>query len=307
MMDLSALWNKMFVLFFCLIAGYLAAKAGVINRESNKMFSKLIVCVTNPLQIIASVLTGEHLLSNRDVLVLTLIVVLSYLALIGASFFIPKLLRVRPAEAGVYRFMFIFSNVGFIGYPIVESLFGPSAIFYVSLFVLFFQMFVWSYGVSLMRAEPRFRFTAAVLKKPCVIAALAAYAFYLSGLGAPKVLYQATNYVGALTSPLAMLIIGCSLAQVSFRTVFGNWRIYLLSLIKLVLVPLASFLLLRLFVTNELLLGVVTVVMCMPVATNAAIISYECGADDTLASSGIFLSTLLSIVTLPLMMTLLFR
>ena len=138
-MNILALWQKMVILFFCMATGFVAAKGGVMDLQSNKKLSALIVNIANPLQILASALTGEHLLSNGETLRLAGLIVLIYLGLIALSFPISKLLRVKGSETGLYRFMFIFSNVGFLGYPIVESLLGDEATFYVTLFVLFFS------------------------------------------------------------------------------------------------------------------------------------------------------------------------
>ena len=217
-----------------------------------------------------------------------------------------RLLRVRDAERGLYRFMFIFSNTGFLGYPVVESLLGSGAAFYVTIFVLFFQLFCWSYGASLMRGAARFRFQWKVLRQPCVAASLAAFAVYLSGWQPPALLHQTVKYVGDITSPVVMLIVGCSLAQMRFKQIFGSWRIYALSALKLAAVPLLAYAVLRHVLTNEFALCVLTVLLCMPIATNTTILSYQYGADETAASSGVFISTLLCMLTIPLMMKLLF-
>lgn len=305
-MDLTALSQKMVILFFCMAAGFVAAKAKVLDVQSNKKLSSLVVNVSNPMQIVASALTGEHLLSNRQTLGLTGIVMAIYAALIVLSFAVPKLLRLRKDESGVYRFMFIFANTAFLGYPIVEALLGYQATFYVTLNVLFFQLLCWSYGVSLIRGEQRFRFSWKVLRQPCVVAALTAFAVYLSGWQPPALLHRAVKYVGDITSPIVMLIVGCSLAQMRLGQIFGNWRVYVLSLLKLVAVPLLAFVILRQVLENELVLCVLTVLLCMPIATNSTILSYQYGADETVASSGVFVSTLLSLLTIPLMMHLLF-
>ena len=305
-MDFAALSQKMIILFFCILTGFVCAKAGVMDTDTNKKLSTLIVKLTNPMQILASVLAGERLLSNGEVFALTGVGFCCYAVLIALSFLVPKLLHVPQKQSGLYRFMFIFSNVAFIGYPIVESLLGKSAVFYVSLFVLFFHMFCWSYGVSLIEGKGKFCFSRRIFREPCVLASLFAYAFYLTGWQAPAIFATAADYIGALTSPIAMLIIGCSLAQMRFSAIFGNWRIYVLSILKLVVVPVLAFFALRPILKNELMLCVTTVVLCMPVATNTTIISYQYGADEELASTGVFLSTLLCMVTIPLLMKLLF-
>lgn len=202
--------------------------------------------------------------------------------------------------------MFIFGNIGFLGYPVIESLLGYQATFYVTLAVLAFQLFCWSYGVSLMRGAARFRFQWKALRQPCVAASLAAFAVYLSGWQPPVLMHQTIKYVGDITSPVAMLIVGCSLAQLRFGQIFGNWRIYALAGAKMLAVPLLGYAVLRHVLTNEFALCVLTVILCMPIATNTTILSYQYGADETVASSGVFISTLLCMLTIPLMMKLLF-
>ena len=110
----------------------------------------------------------------------------------------------------------------------------------------------------------------------------------------------------ARTTSVVMLIVGCSLAQMRFKQISGSWWIYALSALKLAAVPLLAYAVLRHVLTNEFALCVLTVLLCMPIATNTTILSYQYGADETAASSGVFVSTLLSLLTIPLMMKLLF-
>ena len=230
----------------------------------------------------------------------------SHVFLIGTSFLIPKLLRVPRESGGLYRFMYIFSNIGFIGYPIVGALFGEGALFHVTIFVLFFNLLCWSYGAQTITGENRFHFHWGLFKIPCVAGSLLAYVIYLSGLRVPQPVSEICSMIGGLTSPLAMLIIGCSLAMYPVKTVFTNWRVYVLAVIKMVLLPVIAFFVLRLFLKDELMLGVAVVTLCMPVATSTTILSYECHADSQTASAGVFLTTLLSVVSVPAMMLFLF-
>ena len=170
-MDILSLCQRMVMLFFCMACGFCAAKGGAMDVQSNKKLSSLIVTVANPMQILASALTGERLLSIGQTLRLMGLIALLYAALIGLSFPIARLLRVKEREAGLYRFMFIFGNIGFLGYPVVESLLGYQATFYVTLAVLAFQLLCWSYGVSLIEGQARFHFQWKILRQPrCSVA-----------------------------------------------------------------------------------------------------------------------------------------
>ena len=305
-MNIPALFEKMLVLFAILIAGFVCGKTGVMDQESNRAVSRLVAKLTNPMLVLSSVMTGERLMTNAQVLELTLIAAGCYVFLIGTSFLIPKLLRVPADKSGLYRFMYIFSNLGFIGYPVVKALFGEGAMFHVTIFVLFFNVICWSYGAQTISGRSRFHFHWGILKTPCVIAALAAYVIYLTGLRVPAPVGDACSMIGGLTSPLAMLIIGNSLAQYPLKPVFTNWRVYVLAALKMLLSPVIAFFVLRSFVADELLLGVTVMTFCMPVATNTTILSYEYQADSQTASAGVFLTTLLSVVSVPAMMMLLF-
>lgn len=305
-MDIQALFEKMVVLFTILFAGFFCGKAGIMDVESNKSLSRLVANLTNPMLVLASVMTDERLLSPAEVLQVTLLAAGCYAFLIASSLLLPRLLHLNARESGPYRFFYIFSNIGFMGYPLVRAMFGEGAMFHLTIFVLFFQLVCWSYGAQTISGEGRFRLSWRILKTPCVLSALLAYAIYLSGVHIPRIVADVVKTTGEITSPLAMLILGCALSQCSLRDVFGRPKLYLLALIKLIVVPLAAFFVLRTFIKDPLLLSLTTVVLAMPAATNATILTYQNHGDDRLAASGVFLTTLLSVATVPGLMLLLF-
>lgn len=305
-MDIQALFEKMVVLFTILFAGFFCGKAGIMDVESNKSLSRLVANLTNPMLVLASVMTDERLLSPAEVLQVTLLAAGCYAFLIASSLLLPGLLHLGPRERGPYRFFYIFSNIGFMGYPLVRAMFGEGAMFHLTIFVLFFQLVCWSYGAQTISGEGRFRLSWRILKTPCVLAALLAYVIYLSGIRIPRIIADVVKTTGEITSPLAMLILGCALSQCSLRDVFGRPKLYLLALIKLIVVPLAAFFVLRTFIKDPLLLSLTTVVLAMPAATNATILTYQNHGDDRLAASGVFLTTLLSVASVPGLMLLLF-
>lgn len=305
-MDIQALFEKMVVLFTILFAGFFCGKAGIMDVESNKSLSRLVANLTNPMLVLASVMTDERLLSPAEVLQVTLLAAGCYALLIASSLLLPRLLHLGPRERGPYRFFYIFSNIGFMGYPLVRAMFGEGAMFHLTIFVLFFQLVCWSYGAQTISGEGRFRLSWRILKTPCVLSALLAYAIYLSGVHIPRIVADVVKTTGEITSPLAMLILGCALSQCSLRDVFGRPKLYLLALVKLIVVPLAAFFLLRTFIKDPLLLSLTTVVLAMPAATNATILTYQNHGDDRLAASGVFLTTLLSVASVPGLMLLLF-
>jgi len=305
-MDISIIFWQMFILFAVVAIGYIAGKLGQIDADFNKKLSTLVINITNPAMILASAME-EKLLTRAELLQLTGIALLSYLALILVALVIPGLIRSPKEDAGVYRFMIIFSNVGFMGFPVVNALFGPEAVFYASVFTIPFNILAYTYGIYLISGKrpEKGKFPLTHLS-PSLVAAVIAYLIYILNISVPSVISGTMSFVGQITSPAAMLIIGASLAAVPIRKVFGEPRLYAISLIKLIILPVITYFIVALMVKNEVLLGVIVIMLGMPVATNCTMLAAQYGKRVETASSGVFITTLLSIATIPLLMALLF-
>ena len=305
-MNVPALIEKMLVLFFAMAAGFVCGKRGWLDDTANRTISRLVVMLTNPMLALSSVMGKERLMSNRQVLALTGISFALILSCMLLSRVVVQLLHAEDADRGLLRFLFSFCNISYIGYPVVQSLFGMDASFYVTVLVLCSQLIMWSYGIHLVSGHGKFRWQWSILKNHCLIASSTAYIIYLTGLKVPNVLASACSFLGQTTSPLIMLITGSALALMPLKNVFTNGRLYAMYAIKLVALPVCAYFLLRNVLSDGLLLGVIITFLCIPSATNATNIAYLYGGNHELASSGVMLSTLLSMFTLPALMQLLF-
>lgn len=305
-MNVPALIEKMLVLFFAMAAGFVCGKRGWLGDTANRTISRLVVMLTNPMLALSSVMGKERLMSNRQVLALTGISFALILSCMLLSRVVVRLLHAEDADRGLLRFLFSFCNISYIGYPVVQSLFGMDASFYVTVLVLCSQLIMWSYGIHLVSGHGKFRWQWSILKNHCLIASSTAYIIYLTGLKVPNALASACSFLGQTTSPLIMLITGSALALMPLKNVFTNGRLYAMYAIKLVVLPVCAYFLLRNVLSDGLLLGVIITFLCIPSATNATNIAYLYGGNHELASSGVMLSTLLSMFTLPALMQLLF-
>ncbi len=303
-MNIQSILSQMVILFIGIALGFIASKCGIMDATFNRKLSQLVLHVTTPATVLYSVIGSERVLSNHEVFVFTIVAFATYAVLILLAQGLPYLLRVQKPQHGVYRFMMIFSNSIFMGFPVVRLLFGANAVFYAAIFNLPFTLLSYTYGVYLVSGQPRF--DPRLLRSPAIITILIAYAIYLLDLHAPQFLIDASDFIGQITTPAAMLIIGATLAALPLRSVLTDLRLYLFSLIKLIVLPAAAFFLLRLVVQNELIVGVTVALVAMPAATNTTMMCAQYGGDTDTAAKGIFLSTLLSIFTIPLIMWLLF-
>ncbi|HMM06860.1 MAG TPA: AEC family transporter [Clostridiales bacterium] len=298
-MELSIIIEQIFMLFLIAAAGYLGFRTKILNAEGNKAISRLVIYLTLPALILSSVAEVPQDIAKSAVLLLLGASFFTYALLGAVSLAVPRLLRADRSDYGVYHFMTIFGNVGFMGFPVLSALFGEKALFLAAIFNLPMNLFCFSVGILMIAPKgTKLKFTT--ILNPTVVASVAALLLYLLPLSLPTVLNDGLSLLGSATIPLAMILIGSSLAQLPFREVWNIPKLYLLSLIKLILCPLLIYYVLNLFIDDSLLLGIATVLTAMPVATNATMLCIEYNGNELLASRGVFISTVLSLLTIPL-------
>ena len=299
-MDMTTVLSQMGVLFAIMAIGFLANKTKILNADANRLLSKLVLSVTLPCTVLNSVMSGDVKLSGSEAVFFFALTLGVYAFGLLLSLVVPHILRVPRSDAGLYRFMTAFANVGFMGFPVIGSIYGSAAAFYVALFNIPFSLLVFSFGIKMIAGKSE-KFSLKILINPPFITSVAAFIIFATGFTTPKFFVGIVNTLGNVTTPAAMLIIGSTLAAVPIREVFTEWRIYVFSLIRLLAIPLLTWLILRLFITNEIMLGVLVVLSGMPSATNTTMISMEYGGNDRLASKAVFITTLLSLGSIQLM------
>lgn len=305
-MSISIILNQLITLFLLMTLGFALFKLGMMPREFNQRLTKLLLNVTMPALIINSVLTAEEKSSGTTVLFILGIAVAMYLLLPVLGALLARLLFVPKKQFGLYVFMTVFSNVGFMGFPLISALLGNEAVFYTALFNIIFNLSCYSYGVLLVNygKEDAVKPSLKLLLSPGILLSLGAVAIYFADPAVPKSVINAVGSVGSLTTPLAMLLIGASLASMNVKEVFSDWRIYPYTVLKQILLPLALFPLLKLVIHDELLLGVTLIMLSVPVANTAVLFATEYEADEKLAARTVFLTTLSSLGTIPLVILL---
>lgn len=311
-MSFLYVFQKMIELFLIVMIGYIACKCGVFDKDARVKVTRLVLNVTLPAMILSSVMNQEEMMEAGDILFLLLIAVASYVILFAVALIIPKVLRIKPSEEGVYRFMLAFGNVGFIGYPVTQAVFGSKAIFYTSIFNMPFNVLVYSVGVMFLqkttdgKQDNRISYKKLLLT-PCMISSVISIIMALMQYQGPALIGETCDMVAAITTPAALMIIGSSLAELPFREMFSNGKIYLFAICRLILLPLLTYLVFGLFVKDSLLLGVAVVISGMPVATNGTMLCLQYGADEKLMAQGTFITTLLSVISIPLLAMFLYR
>ena len=300
----------LFKMFLIIGAAFLCTKMKLWDAKGNQTLSKMVLYVFNPALAIHSAVSGARPFTIPEVLQFTAVSVGCYVFLVATAFLIPKILRVKKEDSGVFKLMYLLSNIAFYGIPVVQALFGAEAVLLVIIFTLPFQFVSFTFGVAFASPNKEDqKFSLKMLTHPMVIASLIAYALYLCNVRLPDFMVEALNFCGQATSPGAMVVVGTALAYAPLKKVFLNWRLYALSVIKMIILPVVLLAILRLIFpkggANDTIVGVAVILMSMPAAANCTMLTAQYGGDYETASSGVFLSTILSAATIPFLMWLL--
>ena len=291
-MDFTAIANQIAVLFLVLLTGYIIKKLHIIDENASRRMSSLIVNVSSPFLIVSSMMK-EIDLTPRDILNIFLLSLSVYFFLFLLTLIVPKLLKVRAEDQGIYQFMIFFSNVAFMGFPVIYAMFGDIGIVYTAVFNIPFYLLVYTLGIYFVSKNTG-KTVAFELKQMInagVVAVMIGTFFFLTGLKLPSFMGSFMEMIGDLTTPLSMLVIGASLAGIQMRKLFLNVRLYLYSIIKLILIPLVVFFALTSLGFTGLFVGVPVVITGMPAAANSVILSKIYGGNDVLAAEGVFMTT----------------
>ena len=301
-MNFMDTFNEMVVILFAVGIGYLAHRLGYLGGEINQKLSKLILNITTPALILSSMANEENLPSVGEVLSILFVAVVFYAMEFVFALIVPKLVGGTPKEIGVWRFLLCFPNVGFIGYPLVDAIFGHTGLFYAVILVMPFSLLNYSLGPLMLSGKIRFHWKQ--LLSPCILMALLTLILTLAGIHVPPMIGAMAEIVGDVNIPLSLLVLGSMLAGMSARKVLTSVRMWILSAVRLLAMPAALGVVLHLMGTDPLVLGVAVAQMAMPVAVNGTMLCLEFDGDVDAMAQVTFMTTVLSIVTIPLAVSL---
>lgn len=306
-MNLSIILSQMTQLFLLIFLGFFLYKVHILSKSLNQGLTKLILHVTLPFMIFSSVLEQANRPPVVEVLSVFLIAIILNFLMPFFCLLVIKLLRFPKAEQGLYAFMCAFSNIGFMGFPILNALYGETGLFYGGIFNIIFNLSIFTVGIYLMNygTEKKAAIQLKSLFTPGIILSSLSVIVYFLNIPFPSVLVETISDLGSITSPCAMLLIGSTLATMDLKSIFSNRRIYVFSILKQFLLPLILFPLFRFFIKNEFLLGLSFVLYLMPTANTAVLFATNYGKDEKLAAKGVFITTVFSMISVPLLLSLL--
>ena len=300
-MDIMVVFQTMLKLFLLLILGFVLFKCHIFDEYTNKKISALIVNVASPMLIISSIAGVEG--SNKSIVFLMIGAgILMYIGFIILGKIINRLFPFPKKDWPVYECMVVFANTGFMGYPVLLDVFGQEAVFYASLIHMAFNFFVYTYAIMCLTKgdDSEFKLNFKQLLTPGIILIFVGIFIYLFDIQLPSVLMDTINSVGSLTAPLSMMMIGSSLAVYPIKDSFTDWRSYVFAFVRLMIVPFVTMIMCRLLHIDAYYANITIITNAMPVGSMVLMLATQYNANVKIVTRNIIVSTLLSVITIPI-------
>ena len=294
--------QQAFVMLLLILLGAGCFRLKLLSKETVSEISGLVLKIVNPIVI---------LLAYQREFKPDLVAHLGTAFLLSALSFaiaMAVVYLVIPAKEGreteIERFSALYSNCGFMGIPLVQAMFGYEGVFYLTAYITCFNVLVWSHGVMQMSGQYDLRSLLKVLRSPAIIAVAAGMLLFFLRLEIPALLYSPLEMVGNLNTPLAMLVAGATIAQTNLPAVLKKPRVFYVSLLRLVILPLLILVLFRFLPADPQVEQTIVAAAAAPCAAICTMMSLTYGKNAAYASEIFGVSTLLSVLTMPLMMLL---
>lgn len=306
--DTLGIFTQMVVLFLIIGTGYGCKKAKITTAAFDKGLSNLVLSVTLPAMIVGSVLNSTELPSRSHIVAAFFYSCIAYALMICVAFALTALMRAPKGKRGVLRFMMVFGNVGFLGFPVISAIWGSGALIYAAIFNLPFNFLCFTVGAWFIASDAEGaemeKITWRTFVTPTMLSCCAAMALALAGIHGVPVLGSAFDTLGAMTTPAALLVVGSQLANLSLRDLLGDMRLWVSCAARLVVMPLFNWAVLSLIVDDPLILGILVVTTAMPVANVGTMLCQKYDADTPTVLRGTFWTTLFSLATIPVLVSL---
>ena len=300
-MDIMVVFQTMLKLFLLLILGFVLFKCHIFDEYTNKKISALIVNVASPMLIISSIAGVEG--SNKSIVFLMIGAgILMYIGFIILGKIINRIFPFPKKDWPVYECMVVFANTGFMGYPVLLDVFGQEAVFYASLIHMAFNFFVYTYAIMCLTKgdDSEFKLNFKQLLTPGIILIFVGIFIYLFDIQLPSVLMDTINSVGSLTAPRSMMMIGSSLAVYPIKDSFTDWRSYVFAFVRLMIVPFVTMIMCRLLHIDAYYANITIITNAMPVGSMVLMLATQYNANVKIVTRNIVVSTLLSVITIPI-------
>lgn len=297
-MNSSLVIIKQIIIMFILMGiGFFCYFKKIIDKDTSKHLSDFALKIINPILIFMSYQKEYDPQMVKGLMWAFLLSAVSFaVSIIMSMLFIRK----KSENLSVERFSSIYSNCAFIGIPLIDGVYGSEGVLYLTAYLTFFNLLVWTHGYMSMKGEKDFSAVIKALTSPSVIAIAVGLTCYLTNIRIPSLPAQTLNYIADMNTPLAMIIAGVTAAQTNILNALKKPRIYLISFFRLLLIPVAAFFVMSLLHNvPSTVLNTVTIATACPTAAIGTMFALQMDKDPAFCSEIFTVTTFLSGITLP--------
>lgn len=300
--------STMLVLFIVISLGFIARRLKIVDDVFDTVLSKVIMTITCPAMVLHAVLSNASLPDNSVILQVMLVSIVTFIPIFAIGLALSRIYRVQKNMRGVHAFAVSFGNTGFIGFAVCGAILGNDAVLYASIYNIAFNLFVFSVGAWMMSStgtaeldrHEKLVYMRKNLLSPMMAACVLVFSLALLHVTDFGIIGKTCELLGSMTAPASMLVIGSTLARYQIKSMISNGWVYVTALGRLIVAPAVVFFLGGLMLSDAHLLATLTLMSAMPVAALGTVMCLTYGGDLKTMSQCTFLTTILSIVTIPL-------
>ncbi len=299
-MNFQVVITQIISLFILIAVGYFLRRSRHLDKKETGAISKLLLDLIIPAMLISSLQINITAKMLGDFTDLFLYWIAFYLILILLASIISKFFPISRDKKIVLKFFLIFGNVGYMGLPVIDVIFPENGIFFGSIGVVVFNIFLWTYGANLfLRGNEKKKINFRDIFNNGVIAIIIGLFLMLTDLKLPTPIMTAVDMLAKATFPLSMLVIGSGLAQIKISGIFKDFNIIAYSTLKLLIIPAAALIVLNYFNIADPIRTILVLQIAMPAAANGVIFAERYEGNYIFAAESLFLSTLMAGLTIP--------
>ena len=302
-MLIGEILSSLIMIFILILPGIFFRKKELISDHQSEAVSAIVVNLTWPCMVINAMQMEFSFQILKDSGYMMAVALIVFAILIAVSFPLARLLRMSKTKQYMAVFMLIFGNTGFLGIPVIKALYGTEAVFFAAILEMINDVLMFTIGIVLIQlsAGADLKIRAKQFLNPGLIGVMIGLALFLLNCRLPELLGGSIEMIGAATTPLTMFAIGYQLGALKIKEIVGDWQVYVISFVKLQIVPVVTLVIVKLWAGEFTLLEKVLIIsFAMPVASASTIFSQQYKGEVAFATKTVLLSTVLSIITIPI-------
>jgi predicted permease len=289
------------IMFFIILIGAVCYKINLIDKDTNKKLADIVLMLVNPFVIFISYQRKFEASLLNGLLISLVLALATHLFCILITYVVLRK-KNHEADIALERFAVIYENCGFIGIPLVNGIFGSEGVFYITAHMTIFNLLVWTHGMITMSGRTDRKSIVKAILSPSVIATVGGFIFFVCRIMLPDAAKEAITYVGNMNTPMAMLVAGVTIAQTDIRKLLVKVRIYYIAFFKLLFVPVAVLLMYSPFDIPRIVLLTAVLAAACPTAATINLFSIRYNKNYLYASEIFAVTTILSLITIPVVM-----